>query len=606
MNYFDKLQQNIIREEFARAAMINKAKSVLNESQFNYFMNELRDYETNLVLTESNQNEMKYSGLAEQLVLNENAMQRIKNLGKGLLDKIAPDNQKKLEQLTAELDMLMKGQLKTGEMLGDLAGNEALKVKAAGLVDQIKAISPEAGKAAAEAYGIGAKGSGGGAGGDGDVPDAADMAKDPKAKAAADKVEAQADAVEDRLENPKAKGIFSSIVDSYKYAFAANASMWKNVFGFFTKAERSPPPRQDDMMMQLLLMLLKQMQGNEIKGEPQTPLTPKNVPIGGDPPVEPDPVEKEKKVITVRSVQRPIINVVQRVAADQGVDVSVKQAQDIAIAITKNLVNQMRANGVEFKGVTKDLKESFMSQLNTILNEESLSAKLGIGKQKLGASDLEGVKGMKQRKKGQIGRMAGAIDPADYIKLAKAVIQKYDRMGLASRSAMEELEQSEEPNEFVDFYDTFRDIQNLRKYYTATLKLANDKEKNQIESFKKKITAMGGMYQRNTGFTRASTAREFRKKFIKMKKEIKGIGKKEKAVAKDLSLAGSEEGKVNISKTVAKAVQAGGLSPDVAKKITPILKKKVQGIIAKHMDADVKYLEEKINRYVKAVIKEVK
>ena len=254
MNYFDKLQQNIIREEFARAAMINKAKSVLNESQFNYFMNELRDYETNLVLTESNQNEMKYSGLAEQLVLNENAMQRIKNLGKGLLDKIAPDNQKKLEQLTAELDMLMKGQLKTGEMLGDLAGNEALKVKAAGLVDQIKAISPEAGKAAAEAYGIGAKGSGGGAGGDGDVPDAADMAKDPKAKAAADKVEAQADAVEDRLENPKAKGIFSSIVDSYKYAFAANASMWKNVFGFFTKAERSPPPRQDDMMMQLLLM----------------------------------------------------------------------------------------------------------------------------------------------------------------------------------------------------------------------------------------------------------------------------------------------------------------------------------------------------------------
>ena len=247
-----------------------------------------------------------------------------------------------------------------------------------------------------------------------------------------------------------------------------------------------------------------------------------------------------------------------------------------------------------------------MSQLNTILNEESLSAKLGIGKQKLGASDLEGVKGMKQRKKGQIGRMAGAIDPADYIKLAKAVIQKYDRMGLASRSAMEELEQSEEPNEFVDFYDTFRDIQNLRKYYTATLKLANDKEKDQIESYKKKITAMGGMYQRNTGFTRSSTAREFRKKFIKMKKDIKGIGKKEKAVAKDLSLAGSEEGKVNISKTVAKAVQAGGLSPDVAKKITPILKKKVQGIIAKHMDADVKYLEEKINRYVKAVIKEVK
>ena len=92
-----------------------------------------------------------------------------------------------------------------------------------------------------------------------------------------------------------------------------------------------------------------------------------------------------------------------------------------------------------------------------------------------------------------------------------------------------------------------------------------------------------------------------------MKKKMKGMGgKEEKAAEKDLSMASAEKGKVNISKTVAKAIQAGGLSPDVAKKITPILKKKVKDIIAKHMDADVKYLEEKINRYVKAVIKEVK
>ena len=80
MNYFDKLQQNIIREEFARAAMINKAKSVLNGSQFDYFMNELRDYEENLVINESNQNEMKYSGY--EGLFDESAGERLKEPSK--------------------------------------------------------------------------------------------------------------------------------------------------------------------------------------------------------------------------------------------------------------------------------------------------------------------------------------------------------------------------------------------------------------------------------------------------------------------------------------------------------------------------------------------
>ena len=253
--------------------------------------------------------------------------------------------------------------------------------------------------------------------------------------------------------------------------------------------------------------------------------------------------EQQSRPIRVRTIQRPITNVVQRVARAEGVDMSVQQAEDIAIAITRNLVNQMRANGVEFRGVDRDLRESFINQVKEIISEESLSSKLGSSKQKLSASDLEDVKGMNQRKKGQVGRMAGAIDPADYIKLARAVIQKYDRMSLGNRRAMEELEKSDNPDEFVDFYDVFMDIKKLQKYFTATLKLANEKEKETIQSSKKKITAMAGMYQRNTGFTGKSTAREFRKKFVKMKKQIKGMGKKEKAAEKDMSMAKAESGK---------------------------------------------------------------
>ena len=252
-----------------------------------------------------------YEGLKKQLELNESAMERLKNLGRGFLDKIAPDNQKKLEQLADELDMLLKGELEAGKELGDLAGNEAIKVKAAGLIDQMRAISPEAANAAAEAYGIGAKGSSGG----GDTPDAADMAKDPKAKAAADKIEAMADARASDMENPKAGGIFSSIVDSYKYAFAANAKMWKNVFGFFVKTKKAPAPKQDDMILQLLMMLLKQQQAGNMAGAPNAGEVKKDVKdvvkSGSDEETAGDETG-DAPVITIRSPhEAPVVTIAQ-------------------------------------------------------------------------------------------------------------------------------------------------------------------------------------------------------------------------------------------------------------------------------------------------------
>ena len=629
MNYFDKLQQNIIREEFARAAMINKAKSVLNESQFDYFMNELRDYEDNLVLTESNQNEMKYSGLTVRLVLNESAGERIKNAVKGFIDKVAPNNQQKLSKLADELDALMLGEIPVGKKMGDIAGKEALKVKAAGLVDQIKQLSPEAGKVIAQEYGIGAeyvgkKMKGGEQGGD--VPDAEDMAKDPKAKAAADKVEDQGDAAADQLKNDGAKSIFRSIVDSYKYAFAANAGMWKNVFGFFTKAKQAPPPRQDDMMMKLLMMLMQMMQKQNVPGEPEKPLTPQAVkPDGGDGgddggeegdgDVPPDP---PKKTVTIRSVQRPIINVVQRVAAAQGVDVSVRQAQDIAIAITKNLADQMRANGVVFKGDkpkpeekeaeavneskniwnNKDIGKLFLEHLSFIISEERLAAKYGMKKEKFSPKEI----GLDRRYK------HGAVEPRDYIKTLKAVQRRFEEMGYKQKQTHYELKDTDNADNFVDYYDMYLDLKDLKKFNRGTKRVAKDGEESEIlDNSEEKINYMIKKFELHGDFRDPGTGKEMRKKYIQLKKKMKGMGgKEEKAAAKDLSMASAEKGKVNISKTVAKAIQAGGLSPDVAKKITPILKKKVKDIIAKHMDADVKYLEEKINRYVKAVIKEVK
>ena len=202
----------------------------------------------------------------------------------------------------------------------------------------------------------------------------------------------------------------------------------------------------------------------------------------------------------------------------------------------------------------------------------------------------------------------GAVEPRDYIKTLRAVQRRFEEMGYKLKQTHYELKNTDNADNFVDYYDMYLDLKDLRKFNRGTKRVAKDGEESEIlDNSEQKINYMIKKFELHGDFKDPGTDKEMKKKYIQLKKKMKGIGgKQEKAAAKDLSMASVEKGKVNISKTVAKAIQAGGLKPDVAKKITPILKKKVQGIIAKHMDADVKYLEEKINRYVKAVIKEVK
>ena len=148
-------------------------------------------------------------------------------------------------------------------------------------------------------------------------------------------------------------------------------------------------------------------------------------------------------VITIRSIQRPIINVVQRVSAAQGVDVTVKQAQEIAIAITKNLADQMRANGVSFKGdkpktaeakpeeetrlvaeVLKadnsNIRSLFFKNLSYMINEERLSGKYGLKKKFKSKNDAKLPKNYKY----------GKVGVQDYLKTYKAVAVKYKQMAI--------------------------------------------------------------------------------------------------------------------------------------------------------------------------------
>jgi hypothetical protein len=283
------------------------------------------------------------------------------------------------------------------------------------------------------------------------------------------------------------------------------------------------------------------------------------------------------RVLTVRSVQRPIINLVQRVAAAQNIDVTVKQAQEIAIMITKNLVNQMRANGVEFKGVTKDLKESFISQIEDILKE---------------ASSLS--------------------DYSNWMKIAKEAIEKFEDLGFTSKKVIRQMKDTDNDDNFVDMYDLYLDLRKIRsagRKAKAALNRdtsATSETKNDFDNLKRSINTRITQMQIYSEFSEPVAGKAYKKRYVQAKKKMKGMVQQDNTQEKDLTMSTPTSGQINISKTVAKAIQKGGLSRDDAQKLTPILMKKIQKIIAKELGADVKYLEEKINRYVSTVLKEIK
>ena len=602
----------IMNEEIARACMILEAKKVFNEEGFQLFMNELKDYEANLVITESNQGEMLYEGLFD----------RLKNLAKGMANKIAPDNIQKIDQLAADLadaDM----ELDTAKEIGRTPNEiKALEAKRNVLLKQLAAIDPtyaQQAQQAADAENSADKNAAGGGEGGGN------MNQQQKA-AAVDDLFAKADAATTTARADSALGqIKNAFVGSFVKSSQANEEMWGAAKRFFSGLFQPKKPEQEDDVLMAILAKLQGLEGIGDKMPSKEKVKDEMEEFeDGEPEKDGDAgAEEEKKPITIRSIQRPIINVIQRVAAAEDVDVSVKDAQKIAIAITGNLADQMRANGVVFKGdkpkpkadakpeegeKKEELKESakmwdsvkiknmFMEHLSYIISEERLAAKYGIKKEKQSPKEI----GLDKRYK------FGAVNPPDYIKAGKAIIKRFMDMGYNKKDVHYELKDTDNDDNFVDYYDMYLDIMDLYKFNRGTLRVATEEEEEPIKDMQKRISFMKKQYELHGGVKDDKTKKEMKKRWIQAKKNMKGMGKKEKAPEKDLSMADAKQGQVNLSKTLAKAVQAGGLDADVAKKITPILKKKIEKIIAKHMGADVKYLEEKINRYVLAVIKEVR
>jgi len=242
-------KNKIIREEFARAIMIKKAQSVLSESAFRGFMSEMRKYEQNMIITEGMSSENVYDGFQKQLMeATATAEREVIADTQGTTQKTAstevepggaPNDDKK------EGGKDNKGSSGSGKFPDNLSPASKQKLDALGITDPIKMAkyilkNPDNfdpnDDVEADAFirSETARVTGSDPGSSFEAPE------EPTGN-----VKKDTENLGKELKSPKAKGILSSIFNSYKFAFAANASMWEKIYDFINGIGNKPPAEQE-------------------------------------------------------------------------------------------------------------------------------------------------------------------------------------------------------------------------------------------------------------------------------------------------------------------------------------------------------------------------
>ena len=246
-------KNKIIREEFARAMMIKKAQSVLSESAFRGFIHEMRKYEQNMIITESMSSESIYDGFQKQLqeqtaevgkegeiIANEygegegnitaDAVKKPPTGDGGDGDDKGEGDEKKSAEIKKFMDRLSPD---TKEKLKALRISDPVKAARYIMKNPDQFESNEEMEADAFIRSETARVTGKDPGSSFDAPEkpTGDVKKDTEN-------------LGKELESPKAKGILSSIFNSYKFAFAANAKMWEKIYSFIAGIGDKPPAQQ--------------------------------------------------------------------------------------------------------------------------------------------------------------------------------------------------------------------------------------------------------------------------------------------------------------------------------------------------------------------------
>ena len=625
-------KNKIIREEFARAMMIKKAQSVLSESAFRGFVHEMRKYEQNMIITEGLSSENIYDGFQKQLQeqtaevgregeiiankygkegnMTADAVKKRPTGGGGKDDgnDKGKGDEKKSADIKKFMDRLSKDSKKKLEAL-----RISDPVKAARYImknpDQFE--SYEEMEADAFIRSETARVTGKDPGSSFDAPEepTGDVKKDTEN-------------LGKELESPKAKGILASIFDSYKFAFAANAKMWEKIYSFIAGIGDKPPAQQAQAAQQAADNLDKNVPTDEEAGRTAEDPDGDGEAGGGE-------QQKQGKANTVRNVRRDVMQALNTVLdrfdeEERGIDMSRRDSQELVKTLADNIIDQLRTNGVQFKG----LNEAVYNAVHTRLLKEDEELSVGRLPQKLLKLVL-------------IKKKEFSASEDTFIKSLRSIQSTYRSRNYKSQSGLADALRDDEG--FLDIYETYIDILAIDRAFTALKKkLKGDKEK--LEKFVNKvkqkqlplgridketgkeatiklnsITAMKGRFGNdysalNPRRKPASHPKELeRYRELKMKatrmqkgsKDAKDMYKPEKVTP--AALPQGKKGQVNIKKLIFQAFKGLNLDKDIMKDLEQRLNKKLQGVAKQYISKgmDVRVLEEKLTKYANSVVKQL-
>lgn len=239
-------KNKIIREEFARAIMIKKAQSVLSESAFRGFMSEMRKYEQNMIITEGMSSENVYDRFQKQLMeATATAEREVIADTEGTTERTASTEVEPGGAPDDERREGGEGDSGSGRFPDNLSPTSKQKLATLGITEPIKMAryilknpknfeSNEEVEADAFIRSETARVTGSDPGSSFEAPE------EPTGN-----VKKDTENLGKELKSPKAKGILSSIFDSYKFAFAANASMWEKIYDFINGIGNKSPAEQE-------------------------------------------------------------------------------------------------------------------------------------------------------------------------------------------------------------------------------------------------------------------------------------------------------------------------------------------------------------------------
>ena len=347
-------------------------------------------------------------------------------------------------------------------------------------------------------------------------------------------------------------------------------------------------------------------------------------PEGGDEEGEGGEEQPQARNNRVAKLQDQVILALNKVLDAKNIDMSRKDTMELAKTLTNNIVDQLRANGVKFKGLDESIYKAISGKL---LLEEEGEGEEGEKEEKQVSSKLDRL--IKLRVK-RLSR-----NNANFIKMLTKIRREFADKGYGKKDVFKDFINTDVEQEFVGLYDSYIDIMALGEFEKILKKKAKDGDNNAeqvLSRAKNSVLAVAG--KRVKGRQLSSLLVHFAnfykiandrnrspdhpaeiQKYLDLKKkgarEEKG-GKDAKDMYKpekvpDAKLPQGKKGQVNIKNLIFQAFKGLNLDKDVMKDLEQSLNKKLQGIakqyIAKGMDVNV--LEEKLTRYANSVAKQL-